>query len=88
MDFTSPKNKNSSARKTIADTVDRVIMPKVEYIDEHPDEFPWDVWKEFTSLGYLGLRYLGSRWHGSRALRLHAASTRNWRGHQQVSPWL
>jgi alkylation response protein AidB-like acyl-CoA dehydrogenase len=44
-------------RSTIADTVDRMIMPKVEYIDEHPEEFPWDLWKEFTSLGYLGLRY-------------------------------
>lgn len=44
-------------RQTIADVVDRMIMPKVEYIDEHPDEFPWDLWKEFTSLGYLGLRY-------------------------------
>ena len=44
-------------RQTIADTVDRMIMPKVEYIDEHPDEFPWDLWKEFTGLGYLGLRY-------------------------------
>lgn len=44
-------------RQTVADAVDRIIMPKVEYIDEHPDEFPWDVWNEFTSLGYLGLRY-------------------------------
>jgi alkylation response protein AidB-like acyl-CoA dehydrogenase len=44
-------------QKTVADTVDRMIMPKVEYIDEHPDEFPWDLWKEFTGLGYLGLRY-------------------------------
>ena len=44
-------------QKTVADTVDRMIMPKVEYIDEHPEEFPWDLWKEFTSLGYLGLRY-------------------------------
>ncbi|NLE74941.1 MAG: acyl-CoA/acyl-ACP dehydrogenase [Actinobacteria bacterium] len=44
-------------RQTIADTVDRMVMPKVEHIDEHPDDFPWDLWKEFTSLGYLGLRY-------------------------------
>jgi butyryl-CoA dehydrogenase len=43
-------------RNAVADTVDRVIMPHVERIDES-DEFPWDVWKEFTSLGYLGLRY-------------------------------
>lgn len=43
-------------KKTVADTVDRMIMPQVEQIDE-TDEFPWDLWKEFTSLGYLGLRY-------------------------------
>lgn len=43
-------------KKTVADTVDRMIMPHVEHIDE-TDEFPWDLWKEFTSLGYLGLRY-------------------------------
>jgi alkylation response protein AidB-like acyl-CoA dehydrogenase len=43
-------------RSTVADTVDRLIMPKVEEIDE-TDEFPWDLWKEFTSLGFLGLRY-------------------------------
>lgn len=44
-------------RQTVADAVDRIIMPKVEYIDEHPDEFPWDVWNEWSALGYLGLRY-------------------------------
>jgi len=43
-------------KKTVADTVDRMIMPHVEQIDE-TDEFPWPLWKEFTSLGYLGLRY-------------------------------
>jgi butyryl-CoA dehydrogenase len=43
-------------RSTVADTVDRMIMPKVEEIDE-TDEFPWDLWREFTSLGFLGLRY-------------------------------
>ncbi len=43
-------------RQTVADTVDRLIMPKVEEIDR-TDEFPWELWKEFTSLGYLGLRY-------------------------------
>ena len=43
-------------RRTIADTVDRMIMPKVEEIDE-TDEFPWELWKEFTALGWLGLRY-------------------------------
>ena len=43
-------------RKTIADTVDRMIMPKVEGIDES-DQFPWELWKDFSGLGYLGLRY-------------------------------
>ncbi len=56
MDFTLTEEQEFF-RQTIADTVDRMIMPQVEYIDEHPDEFPWDLWKEFTSLGYLGLRY-------------------------------
>jgi len=43
-------------QRTVADTVDRMIMPHVEHIDES-DEFPMELWKEFTSLGYLGLRY-------------------------------
>ncbi|MBI5442777.1 MAG: acyl-CoA dehydrogenase family protein [Deltaproteobacteria bacterium] len=43
-------------RSAVADTVDRLIMPHVARIDE-TDEFPWELWKEFTSLGYLGLRY-------------------------------
>lgn len=43
-------------RQAVADTVDRLIMPQVEKIDQ-TDEFPWELWKEFTSLGYLGLRY-------------------------------
>jgi butyryl-CoA dehydrogenase len=43
-------------KKTVADTVDRLIVPKCREIDEK-DEFPWSVWREFTALGYLGLRY-------------------------------
>jgi alkylation response protein AidB-like acyl-CoA dehydrogenase len=43
-------------KKTIADTVDKLVVPKAQEIDEK-DEFPWEVWKEFTKLGYLGLRY-------------------------------
>ena len=43
-------------RTAVADTVDRMIMPHVETIDE-TDEFPMELWKEFTALGYLGLRY-------------------------------
>lgn len=43
-------------RRSIADAVDRMIIPRAEEIDER-DEFPWELWKEFASLGYLGLRY-------------------------------
>lgn len=43
-------------RKAVADTVDRVIMPNVERIDAE-DAIPPELWKEFTELGYLGLRY-------------------------------
>jgi alkylation response protein AidB-like acyl-CoA dehydrogenase len=43
-------------KKMIADTVDRMVVPKAREIDEK-DEFPWELWREFSSLGYLGLRY-------------------------------
>lgn len=43
-------------RRAVADTVDRVILPHVEHIDE-ADEIPEALWKEFAGLGYLGLRY-------------------------------
>jgi len=43
-------------KKMITDTVDRMIVPKAREIDEK-DEFPWALWREFSSLGYLGLRY-------------------------------
>lgn len=43
-------------RTAVSDTVERMIMPHVEKIDE-TDEFPMDLWKEFSALGYLGLRY-------------------------------
>lgn len=43
-------------KKVIADTVDRLVVPKAREIDEK-DEFPWELWREFTALGYLGLRY-------------------------------
>ncbi len=43
-------------KKMITDTVDRMIVPKAREIDEK-DEFPWDLWREFGKLGYLGLRY-------------------------------
>ncbi|MGD8563451.1 MAG: acyl-CoA dehydrogenase family protein [Desulfarculaceae bacterium] len=43
-------------RKTLRDTVNRLIMPKVEELDES-QQFPWDLWREFAGLGYLGLRH-------------------------------
>ncbi len=43
-------------KKMITDTVDRMIVPKAREIDEK-DEVPWALWREFGSLGYLGLRY-------------------------------
>ncbi len=43
-------------KKTVVDTIDKIVVPKSQEIDEK-DEFPWETWKEFTSLGYLGLRY-------------------------------
>jgi butyryl-CoA dehydrogenase len=43
-------------KKIVADAVDKIIVPRSQEIDEK-DEFPWEVWREFTKLGYLGLRY-------------------------------
>jgi len=43
-------------KKTITETVDRLIVPKAAEIDEK-DEFPRELWREFGRLGYLGLRY-------------------------------
>ncbi len=43
-------------KKTVADTIDRMVVPKAQEIDEK-DEFPRELWKEFTKLGYVGLRY-------------------------------
>ena len=43
-------------KKVITDTVDRMVVPKAQEIDL-TDEFPWDLWREFSALGYLGLRY-------------------------------
>jgi len=55
MDFTLTEQQEFF-KKVIVDTVDRMIVPKAQEIDEK-DEFPWNLWKEFTALGYLGLRY-------------------------------
>jgi butyryl-CoA dehydrogenase len=43
-------------KKMISETVDRLVFPKAREIDEK-DEFPWELWREFSKLGYLGLRY-------------------------------
>jgi alkylation response protein AidB-like acyl-CoA dehydrogenase len=43
-------------KKIITDTVNHLIIPKAREIDEK-DEFPRELWREFTGLGYLGLRY-------------------------------
>ncbi len=43
-------------RAQVRDTVDRLIRPRIQEIDE-ADEFPMDLWKQFAELGYLGLRH-------------------------------
>ena len=43
-------------KKIITEMVDRLIVPKACEIDQK-DEFPWELWREFSKLGYLGLRY-------------------------------
>src|SRR5512136_1825034 len=43
-------------RQMVRDAVNRLIMPRVAELDEK-EEFPWDLWKEFSALGYLGLRH-------------------------------
>src|SRR4030067_1957489 len=55
LDLPSPEEQDFF-RKTVRDTVNRLIIPRVKDLDEK-EEFPWDLWKEFSSLGYLGLRH-------------------------------
>ncbi len=43
-------------RQTVRGAVKRLILPRVKELDEK-EEFPWDLWKEFAALGYLGLRH-------------------------------
>jgi butyryl-CoA dehydrogenase len=43
-------------QKTIAGIVDKMVVPRAEEMDR-TDEFPWQLWKDFSKLGYLGLRY-------------------------------
>jgi butyryl-CoA dehydrogenase len=42
--------------RTVRNAVKRLIIPRVKELDEK-EEFPWDLWKEFAALGYLGLRH-------------------------------
>ena len=54
LDFTFTEE-HEFFRQTVRDAVNRLIMPRVKELDEK-EEFPWDLWKEFAALGYLGLR--------------------------------
>ncbi|MFH0795181.1 MAG: acyl-CoA dehydrogenase family protein [bacterium] len=43
-------------RKTVADMVKKLVLPRVREIDES-DAIPKDLWAEIGRLGYFGLRY-------------------------------
>jgi alkylation response protein AidB-like acyl-CoA dehydrogenase len=43
-------------QQTVRDTIDRIIMPRVQELDER-EEFDFDLWREFAKLGYLGIRH-------------------------------
>jgi len=43
-------------RQTIRDTVERLIVPRAQELDD-TEEWPEDIWTEFASLGWLGLRH-------------------------------
>ena len=55
MDF-SFSEEHEFFRSAVRDVVDKLIKPKAQEIDEK-GEFPRELWKEFASLGYLGLRH-------------------------------
>ena len=55
MDFTCTEQQEFF-RQTVRDAVKQLILPRVAELDEK-EEFPWDLWKEFAGLGYLGLRH-------------------------------
>jgi len=55
MDFTFTEQQEFF-RQTVRDAVKQLILPRVVELDEK-EEFPWDLWKEFAGLGYLGLRH-------------------------------
>ncbi len=43
-------------KKMVTEAIDKMVVPKAKEIDEK-DEFPYELWREFSKLGYLGLRY-------------------------------
>ena len=43
-------------RQTVADFVDREVIPVAETLDER-EEFPWEIFRKIARLGWLGLRY-------------------------------
>lgn len=43
-------------RQTIRDTIERLVIPRAHELDD-TEEWPEDIWKEFASLGWLGLRH-------------------------------
>jgi alkylation response protein AidB-like acyl-CoA dehydrogenase len=55
LDFTFTEEQDFF-RQVVRDAVNRMIMPRVAELDEK-EEFPWELWKEFSALGYLGLRH-------------------------------
>ena len=55
MDFTFTEEQEFF-RQTVRDAVKQLILPRVAELDEK-EEFPWNLWKEFAGLGYLGLRH-------------------------------
>ncbi len=81
MDFTSPKNKHG---QTIADTVDRMIMPQVEYIDEFRTSSRGS-WKEFTSSS-IELRPKKRARPAADTITLLLFYWKNWYRARRVSP--
>lgn len=43
-------------QRAVAEAVDKMVAPMAQEIDEK-DEFPWELWREFAALGYIGIRY-------------------------------
>ena len=85
MDF-SLTEEQEFFRKTVQDTVDKMIIPHAREMDEK-DEFPWQLWwRDFARLGYLGLRYPESIGGLTRTRSCAWSFTRKWCGLRPVSP--